>query len=152
MIERPLGQGWKITAWWQLTDDGRITSRHPAELVISLEDGASPATRARGISTAVMRQAESLVTAMSEQAAAQVKGVADPDEQARALALQLAAKMPPSPRVDSDRYYDGLVDAMDQLTAAGSERPVQVLAEALGISPHTVKTQLSTARRRPQRH
>ncbi|WP_433228988.1 hypothetical protein ACQP2H_24140 [Micromonospora sp. CA-248260] len=57
---------------------------------------------------------------------------------------------PTSPRVDGAAYCMGLLDAMDRLAEIGAANPVQILAEAIGISPHTVKTQLPTARRRAQ--
>ncbi|MEU8047781.1 hypothetical protein AB0B71_27020 [Micromonospora echinofusca] len=139
--------GWTMTARWEV-EGGQVTTANPAEVTIRPSSDAPVATRARGVSTSVMRRFEPLLAEMTAEATGTVSPFVRPSDVARKVAAEAVQGMPASPRVDPAAYYNGLLDAADKLDAIGTPNPVQVLGEVLNVNPFTVKTQLATARRR----
>ncbi|WP_123380183.1 hypothetical protein [Pseudokineococcus lusitanus] len=138
----------KIEArWWVY--EGEVVSDSPRQLVITVSEDASAGVRGRGVTAGLMRQVERVLSQwVRDTHWGDETGVATTmEERARALAQRHLQGMPSSPRVDGTTYYSKLLGAVVALDDLGYENSNRLIAELLGKSRETIKTQLRVARR-----
>ena len=128
--------------WWAV--EAKELGTGPREVVIRLADDASPAVRAKGFNTGVMRRAEVVVREL----VAEVHGREEMGE--RDIFLDTVARrvgdLPErGPRSRTGDYYGGLLALYEEI-AVVSEEPASILAKAMGLSRSTVKSQIQRAR------
>lgn len=101
-------------------------------------------TAERGVSTAVLRDAEPLLTRITSELGEQLAslGVADPTKDL----IERAKALPPSPR-GNPSFYSDLLSLFTAMTDAGVTDPVKTLCRVTKRPEGTVKTQLRIARR-----
>jgi hypothetical protein len=101
-------------------------------------------TAERGVTTAVLRDAEPLLGRMMAALPGQLEAIDFPDPMA--AVAERAQALPSSPR-GNPTFYRDLLSVFDAMEAAGVTDPVKTLCRITGRPEGTVKTQLRIARR-----
>lgn len=143
--------GWQIEArWWGSHGEAVGTRPGPREVVIRPARDIEPAVLQRGVTTGVMRRLEGR---LSELVASlhQRPDVAKTDAKYRAALERRVRSLPEGgPRSRPEDYYGALLDLFEEISVI-SHRPIKDIAEAMGVSPETVRTRLAAARQRRRR-
>lgn len=139
--------GWRLHArWWGAKDE--VPTTGPREVVIREAPGHE-GTHPGGVTSGVMRRLERHLGALTADVQAEAKSnVHRVNEARREAVAKWVADLPGgSPRAGGDEYYAALLDVFT-MVGATSTQPINDIAEAMGVSRHTVATQLRTARQR----
>ncbi|MFR9777301.1 hypothetical protein ACL02O_14745 [Micromonospora sp. MS34] len=134
--------GWDVAVSWEVIGD-RPASDGPTEVTMKLSPDATDAQRRKGWTTGVARRIERRIAML-----ALPEGVQRISERnVRQMLQDGVAKMPASPKDDPDTYYAALLDLLQKLESAGLHvRPIDLLAEVMGVPVGTVKSRIYSAK------
>lgn len=131
----------RVSAEWMIT---RTAIPHAPRRVTVNRARTKDRQAERGVTTAVMRDAEPLLGRMMAELPGQLGMLDFPDPMA--AVTERAKALPSSPR-GNPTYYGDLLAVFDAMEAAGVTDPVKTLCRITGRPEGTVKTQLRIARR-----
>jgi hypothetical protein len=143
VIERRLGP-WLITFGWGGNED----KAGPTHMTITFADELDPDDEAelyRGINTGTLRRIEPLLLEASAHVRERLAPVLRRAQRQYAAAIDEARRHPIIE--DREAYYTALHAAWQALVASGDRAPNRTLAQRLGLSPETIRTQLKKARK-----
>jgi hypothetical protein len=136
----------RVSAEWLIS--GTAIPHAPSRVTVNrARTNDRPAER--GVTTAVMRDAEPLIGRMMSELPGQL-GLLDLPDPMAAVA-ERAQALPSSPR-GNPTFYGDLLAVFDAMEAAGVTDPVKTLCRITGRPEGTVKTQLRIARRDTSQH
>lgn len=131
----------RVSAEWMFT---RTVIPHAPGRVTVNRARTNDRQAERGVTTAVMRDAEPLLGRMMAELPGQLGMLDLPDPMA--AVTERAQALPSSPR-GNPTYYRDLLAVFEAMEAAGVTDPVKTLCRITGRPEGTVKTQLRIARR-----
>ncbi|MEU4382791.1 hypothetical protein [Micromonospora echinofusca] len=134
--------GWDVTVSWEVV--GQVpASDGPTEITMKMSDDATGAQRRKGWTTGLARRIERRIAMLSLPEG--IKRISE--RNVRQMLQDGVAKMPASPKDDPDTYYPALLDLLETLESAGLHtRPIDLLAEVMGVPAGTVKSRIYSAR------